>query len=150
MSDKVINFYRERDEYGCFSNFSDHSFVIDGVTWPTSEHYFQAKKFEGSKWEEYIRKVPTPADSAKEGRDHSKPLRKDWEDVKEKVMYTAIHAKFTQNEDIYNILMKTGDAKLVEHTRNDKYWGDGGDGSGKNRLGINLMLLRDDFRQNKK
>jgi hypothetical protein len=30
----------------------------------------------------------------------------------------------------------------VEHTTNDRYWGDGGDGSGKNRLGALLMELR--------
>jgi len=47
------------------------------------------------------------------------------------------------------ILLGTGDAKLVEHTENDSYWGDGGDGSGKNRLGILLMRLRDELRAEK-
>jgi hypothetical protein len=36
-----------------------------------------------------------------------------------------------------------GDALLVEHTASDSYWGDGGDGSGKNRLGHILMCVRD-------
>jgi predicted NAD-dependent protein-ADP-ribosyltransferase YbiA (DUF1768 family) len=31
---------------------------------------------------------------------------------------------------------------LVEHTKKDKYWADGGDGSGKNRLGELLMKVR--------
>ena len=35
--------------------------------------------------------------------------------------------------------METGDRKLIEHTDKDKYWGDGGDGKGENRLGILLM-----------
>ena len=39
--------------------------------------------------------------------------------------------------------MATRGAKLVEHTRNDSYWGDGGDGTGKNMLGQVLMSLRD-------
>ena len=40
----------------------------------------------------------------------------------------------------------TGDAKLVERTANDSYWGDGGDGSGTNRLGQILMLVREELR----
>ena len=39
--------------------------------------------------------------------------------------------------------METGDRKLIEHTDKDKYWGDGGNGKGENRLGILLMKLRD-------
>lgn len=31
----------------------------------------------------------------------------------------------------------------MEHTANDSYWGDGGDGSGKNMLGRILMEIRD-------
>jgi predicted NAD-dependent protein-ADP-ribosyltransferase YbiA (DUF1768 family) len=41
------------------------------------------------------------------------------------------------------VLLATGDAELVEHTTNDSYWGDGGDGSGKYMLGRILMQLRD-------
>jgi len=35
---------------------------------------------------------------------------------------------------------------LIEHTKNDSYWADGGDGSGKNRLGQLLMELRNQLR----
>ena len=48
----VINFYSVSEEYGCFSNFSPHRIKLDGKTWPTSEHYFQARKFVGSPDEE--------------------------------------------------------------------------------------------------
>jgi len=41
-----IEFYRTGDEYGCFSNFADYPIVVDGKRWPTSEHYFQAQKFQ--------------------------------------------------------------------------------------------------------
>lgn len=57
-------------------------------------------------------------------------------------MTEAVRAKFSQHEDLAAILLGTGDAKLVEHTRNDAYWGDGGDGSGKNMLGQILMRVR--------
>jgi predicted NAD-dependent protein-ADP-ribosyltransferase YbiA (DUF1768 family) len=36
--------------------------------------------------------------------------------------------------------------QIVEHTENDRYWGDGGDGSGKNRLGQILMRVREELR----
>ena len=57
-------------------------------------------------------------------------------------MREALRAKFTQHPDLKELLLRTGSAQLVEHTANDNYWGDGGDGSGKNRLGILLMELR--------
>lgn len=42
---KVIHFYSENADYACFSNFSLHPVVIEGVTYLTTEHYFQAQKF---------------------------------------------------------------------------------------------------------
>jgi ribA/ribD-fused uncharacterized protein len=54
-------------------------------------------------------------------------------------MREALFAKFTQHEELKAILLETGDAILVEHTEKDSYWGDGGDGSGKNRLGACLV-----------
>ena len=42
----AIKFYSTSEEtYGCFSNFSRHPVQIDGTTWPTTEHYYQAMKF---------------------------------------------------------------------------------------------------------
>jgi ribA/ribD-fused uncharacterized protein len=56
------------------------------------------------------------------GRNRSLPLRKDWESVKEDIMYLVLHAKFTQHKKLREILLSTGEAKLVEHTKNDRYW----------------------------
>jgi predicted NAD-dependent protein-ADP-ribosyltransferase YbiA (DUF1768 family) len=41
----AIHFYSTKGEFGAFSNFAHHPFVLDGTEWPTSEHYFQAQKF---------------------------------------------------------------------------------------------------------
>eukprot|EP01137_Pigoraptor_chileana_P019409 Opistho-2@80415 len=142
-SAKVINFYSERAAYGCFSNFSRHPLRIEGKEWPTSEHFFQAMKFAGTVHEEEVRACPSPGEAAKLGRCRSLPLRKDWDSVKDDIMRAAVLAKFTQNEDIRSTLIETDGSKLVEHTRNDSYWGDGGDGSGRNMLGIILMETRD-------
>lgn len=57
-------------------------------------------------------------------------------------MYDTLKAKFTQYEVLKELLLETGDKILIEHTENDAYWGDAGDGSGKNQLGKLLMRLR--------
>lgn len=143
---EVINFYQVSDEYGCFSNFAPFPIEVDGKVWPTSEHYFQAQKFEDAKHQEQIRAEKSPMIAARMGRDRKTKLRPDWESVKVAVMRKAVHAKFSQHEDIREILLATANAKLVEHTKNDSYWGDGGDGSGKNMLGQLLMEVRDQLR----
>lgn len=142
----VIYFYRVSEPFGCFSNFSAHGFEKDGKYWATSEHYFQAMKFVGTEHEEELRLAPTPKEVAKMGRDRSRPLRKDWEEVKDTIMYEALKAKFAAHPELRAILLGTDDAQLVEHTEKDSYWADGGDGTGKNMLGLLLMRLRDELR----
>lgn len=140
---KTINFYSTRGEYGCFSNFSAHPVTIDSKTYPTTEHYFQSQKFAGTPREEEVRNAKSPRESADMGRDRNRPLREDWELVKDNIMRRAVAAKVVQHKDVADTLLSTGDAVLVEHTKNDSYWGDGGDGSGKNMLGKILMETRE-------
>lgn len=115
-----IRFYRAHDDYGFLSNFAAYPFELDGKRWPTSEHYFQAMKFLNPETQNLIRSLDTPGRAAKVGR-REKPLRKDWESVKDQVMFDAVLAKFTQNPDIARKLLSTGDAYLIEHTKNDSY-----------------------------
>lgn len=61
-------------------------------------------------------------------------------------MTEAVRAKYTRHADLRAILLATGDAKPVEHTENDDYWGDGGDGTGRNMLGQVLMRVRAELR----
>jgi N-glycosidase YbiA len=147
---KPILFYRVAEPYDEFSNFASFPISMRGRTWPTTEHYFQAQKFAGNGHEETIRLAKSPMIAARLGRSRAHPLRPDWEQVKEGIMREALEAKFTQHPKLKTLLLSTGEAQLVEHTRNDCYWGDGGDGSGKNRLGHLLMELRADFRNNLK
>lgn len=142
---EVIRFYRQHDPWGEFSNFAGFPIKLDGQRWATTEHYFQAQKFADPEAQERIRQAKGPGDAARLGR-RLPGLRSDWEQVKDEVMLRALRAKFTQHAKLGQLLLSTGDAELVEHTRNDSYWGDGGDGSGKNRLGQLLMQLRDELR----
>jgi ribA/ribD-fused uncharacterized protein len=138
----TIYFYNIREQYGCFSNFSPHGFVLDELYWSTSEHYFQAQKFIGTPYLAKLRLVKTPKEAANMGRQRTLPLRSDWEDVKDNIMRKAVFSKFSTNKDIQGILLSTGNEKLVENSPIDYYWGCGADGSGKNMLGIVLMEVR--------
>jgi ribA/ribD-fused uncharacterized protein len=138
----ILNFYRVADEFGAFSNFAPYPITLGGERWPTSEHYFQAQKFEDSAYRQKIRTANSPMVAARLGRDRTQKLRRDWESVKVDIMRAAVLAKFTQHEELRSLLHSTGEAKIVEHTENDAYWGDGGDGSGKNMLGQILMQVR--------
>ena len=141
MSEPLL-FYSVNDDYGEFSNFAAYDITIDGKRWPTSEHYFQAMKFEDPAYREKIRKVRSPSVAASMGRDRSVKIRRNWDSMRQSVMKRALLAKFTQHADLRQLLLDTGDRKLVEHTSNDDVWGDGGDGSGKNLLGVLLMQVR--------
>jgi len=141
-----IKFYKVNDPFGCFSNFSKHSFNLDDETWLTAEHYFQSRKFLDENIKEKIRAVASPMDAALLGRNRNYTLVQNWESIKDDVMRVAVFEKFSQNDDIKEILLSTGDAIIIEHTRNDSYWGDGGDGSGKNMLGLILMQTREKLR----
>jgi ribA/ribD-fused uncharacterized protein len=141
-----IYFYSTREQYGCFSNFSLHGFVLNDLYWPTSEHYFQAHKFVGQPDFELIRLVKTPKDAATMGRERKRPLRSDWEQVKDEIMRKAVLCKFTTHADIREILLSTGDEEIVENAPQDFYWGCGADGSGKNMLGKILMEVREKLR----
>lgn len=142
MEKTTIKFYSANDTYGEFSNFALYPIKLKGKTWQTTEHYFQAQKFAGTEHENKIRNAPNPMKAAELGRTRKVKIRKNWDNLKDNVMFDAIKAKFTQHEDLRKLLLETEDKILIEHTENDNYWGDGGDGSGKNKLGKLLMKLR--------
>lgn len=141
----TIQFYSVDEDFGEFSNFTLYSVNIDGKTWKTTEHYFQAQKFEDKTYREKIANANSPMLAATLGRDRKQKLRRDWESVKDNVMRKAVLAKFSQHDDLTQLLLSTGDAKIVEHTDNDNYWGDGGNGKGKNKLGQILMSVRNEL-----
>ena len=77
-------------------------------------------------------------------------LRPDWEQVKVGLMEEIVRAKFTQNEDLKQRLLATGDKRLAEgNTWGDTFWGvDLRSGRGENHLGRILMRVRDELKEN--
>jgi ribA/ribD-fused uncharacterized protein len=139
----TIFFYDIHDiPYGVFSNFAPYGMEADGLWWPTAEHYFQAQKFAGTPHMEEVRLAPSPKEAAMRGRDRDRPLRADWEQVKDDVMRRAVLRKFETHAALRHLLLATGEEEIVENNRLDPYWGCGQDGSGKNMLGRILMEVR--------
>lgn len=125
------------------SNFHLVEFTVDGTKWTSVEHYFQAQKFPGdSALQERVRATKTALGAKRLGRTQSEHFRTDWEEVKENVMLTGLRAKFTQNPELRELLVKTTGLHLIEKNRSDSYWGSGPNGCGRNRTGILLMKVR--------
>lgn len=129
------------------SNFAPAPFVLDGVRWPTSEHYYQAAKFASTdpEWAEAIRKARTASDAARMGRNRQHTMVANWNSgERDAAMRRAVVAKFEQNAALRTALFETGDAILCEDAGSkDLYWGGGTifvDGC--NKLGRLLMDVR--------
>ncbi|NOT79812.1 MAG: NADAR family protein [Bacteriovoracaceae bacterium] len=140
--EEILDFYSIKNSYGEFSNFALFPLVIDGVSWPTSEHYYQAHKYLEPELIEKVRLASTPMEAAKMGRDPNFPKRSDWDTYKDVAMEIAVVAKFNQYPVLQELLKSTNKSFFYEHTKNDCYWGDCGDRTGKNKLGLLLMKIR--------
>src|SRR5579871_1586392 len=95
-----VYFYSTREAYGEFSNFARYGVAMDGQWWPTTEHYFQAQKFEDPAYRETIRNAATAKRAAELGRSRAMPLRDDWELVKDDIMYCAVLKKFLTHQKL--------------------------------------------------
>ncbi len=140
---EAVRFYSNSETYKELSNFYPAKFTIDGKTYPTVEHYFQAMKFPNNPaFQDQIIAQKTPAGAKKMGATKVIPIRTDWDEIKDEVMAKALKAKFTQNEDLKALLLGTENKKLEEASPTDSYWGTGKNGKGQNKLGKLLMELR--------
>ena len=130
-----------RDEYFFLSNFYPCRIHYYGLSFMNAESAFQAMKRPEMALQ-FI--LLTPSEAKKLGR--TVPIRKDWEQVKEKIMYEICLAKFTQNPELKQLLLETGDSILIEgNTWNDTEWGVCR-GNGENKLGKILMRVREELK----
>jgi ribA/ribD-fused uncharacterized protein len=132
-------------EYRFLSNFYPAETVFEGVTYPTSEHAYQAAKSLDPAERQKIAAQPTPAEAKRAGRALPKQ-RADWEQVKFDVMERCVRDKFTRHADLRAKLLASGDAELIEgNTWGDRIWGVY-QGQGENHLGKILMKIRSELR----
>lgn len=146
--EKVIDCFD--GEYAFLSNFYEHPIEINGVTYKSTEHAFQAMKATNKADHDLIVNAQTPGQAKRLGKKIQ--LRSDWEDIKYIVMQDILRIKFASPE-LGQLLMATGDAILIEgNTWHDNLWGNCtcprcADKVGKNWLGNILMGVRQDLIQ---
>jgi hypothetical protein len=142
-----IRFYRANEKpYGAFSNLFRRSIVFEDRVYPTAEHAYQAGKARKEEVREWILSAPTPALVAMAAHGlYTWDIVPEWSQTKYDRMRKVLYAKFTQHEDLKELLLSTGIARLVESgavaSLVNRTWGEV-NGKGKNMLGVLLMDLR--------
>jgi N-glycosidase YbiA len=125
---------------------------LRGERWATVEHYYQAHKFQGTRYEDLMAKIQaasTPELAAGIGRNSDYQPRSDWDRCKCEIMYGAVRQKFSQHLDLQQILLDTQNAEIIEDSPVDYFWGGGLDRSGQNQLGRILMQVRAEFNRDR-
>ena len=144
----------------CFSQWYDCHFEVDGVQYHTTEQYMMASKALLFKDEEVYREImaaQSPFDYKKLGRKVRNFEPEPWDAMKYDIVVKGNEAKFSQNPDIKEFLLSTGDAILAEASPYDGIWGICLDREtamkgtveqwqGENLLGGALMEVRDRLR----
>lgn len=149
---KEIQFYRSNEKpYGAFSNLFRRPVVFENLTYPTAEHAYQAGKANKVAVRDWILSAPTPALAAMAAHGlYTWDIVSNWSEIKFDRMRGVLRAKFTQHEDLRQLLLSTGNADLVEAGRVDnavnRTWGRV-NGKGQNMLGVMLMDLRAELRR---
>lgn len=150
-----IRFYRANEKpYGVFSNLYRCEVVFEGQTYPTSEHAYQAGKASKPAVRDWILAAPTPSLAAMAAHGlYVWDVVPNWAEIKFDRMRAVLKAKFEQHPHLRELLLSTGEARLVESGTTDnavnRLWGEV-NGKGQNMLGVMLMELRTELRNIKK
>lgn len=126
-----------RNKYDFLSNFfvTNTPITWRGQKFSTSEHAYQWAKTDDlveqrtvlvhvMDWgnDKFYEMPTTPGQAKTAGAGVT--LRADWEETRLEIMYDILMAKFTQNWDLRQKLLDTGDAMLIEgNTWCDNFWG---------------------------
>lgn len=130
--------------YGFLSNFYVCQVELDGHSYCSLEHAYQAAKTLDMNERTKIRAAATPGQAKKLGQEVT--LRSDWEQIKIQVMEGLLLKKFSHPHLMLSLL-GTGDEQLVEgNWWGDTFWGVCR-GRGQNHLGKLLMKVRAALRE---
>jgi ribA/ribD-fused uncharacterized protein len=142
-----IAFYRANERpYGVFSNLYRRPIVFEGIKFLTAEHAYQAGKARKKEVRDWLLKAPTPSLLAMAAHGlYTWDIVPDWSVTKYDRMRKVLYAKFSQHEDLKQLLLNTGNARLVETGKVpnavNRTWGKV-NGKGLNMLGSLLMEVR--------
>jgi ribA/ribD-fused uncharacterized protein len=149
----------DHGEFRAFSNDAEYPIEIEGVSYPTVEHYYQAMKareFGDSESEKRILEARTPKAAKAMGRKVKNFMKEVWDEKRREIMLRAVKAKFVQHPELQKQLLDTGKRPIGKADPRNTFWGIGtGVASeksndptkwrGQNQLGKMLMSFREDF-----
>lgn len=101
-----------KGKYRFLSNFWMAEVEFEGLTYPSTEHAYQAAKTQEPEIREAIRNLDTPAKTKKAAKLLTLP--ENWHTYKLGVMETLLREKFSRHSDLKQKLLATGDEDLVE------------------------------------
>jgi ribA/ribD-fused uncharacterized protein len=123
-----------RDDYRFLSNFYVAPVSLWGINFPSSEHAYQWAKTDDELEKKFVlfKQLPhvqgyrvistSPGQAKRVGKTVTK--REDWDLIRPGIMLEILRAKFSQNPDLKELLLATGDAILIEgNTWHDNDWG---------------------------
>jgi hypothetical protein len=138
------------------SNFYPAKFVIDGTQYCSNEQYYQAQKAITAKDNGALDQIMSTEDPSEHKRlGSSIKVNADlWDTKSTEIMHNGLMAKFDQNRELAEYLVKTGSRQIYEASPRDKTWGvglslshprilDESAHTGLNLLGKILMTLRE-------
>ena len=154
---QIIGFHNPSEEYGFLSNWYPSYFVKDNVEFSSMEQYMMYSKamcFHDKIIAQQILQTDDVARIKELGRLVSNYNDQIWSGVRQIIVYEGLVEKFSQNKELRDALLNTGDAVLVECAVKDKVWGIGLSMTdpkrleqplwrGQNLLGFALMMARD-------
>lgn len=144
MSDTLNSITRFTGPYRFLSNFWPCEIKLDGLTYPSVEHAYQAAKTLDLGERFKILNTPYAGDAKRLGRNVT--LREDWDAVRIDIMRELLLQKFSLYPGLRRYLLDTGDIHIEEgNTWGDRFWGTV-DGQGENHLGKLLMMVREQIR----
>lgn len=144
----------------CFSQWWDCKFTVDGIEYHTAEQYMMAQKAVVFGDEEILAQImaeDNPGAYKKLGRMIRNFDPAVWNKKRTEIVIKGNYAKFTQNPELKEFLLNTGNRVIVEASPRDTIWGIGYGANnpnsqnpsawrGTNLLGFCLMEVRDMIR----
>jgi hypothetical protein len=130
-----------RGKYNFLSNFYPCPVMYNDTWYKTTEHAYQAVKFDDPELRESIKNAQTPALAKRLASENSDKICKNWDQRKIAVMYDLVSQKFKNDPILKQKLLKV-DEPIIEHNMwGDKFWGVC-DGEGENNLGKILERVK--------
>ncbi|MGI8333751.1 NADAR family protein [Actinomadura scrupuli] len=148
-----------RIDKSCLSQWSEHPFTVEGVTYRTAEHWMMAGKARLFGDEEVLARI-VAAPHPKAAKDLGRRVRgydeETWAAHRSDIVTAGNVAKFGQDPALKEYLLGTGGRVLVEASPLDRIWGIGlpadderavrpSQWRGLNLLGFALMRARADL-----